>query len=66
MTKENWMIYKVDGYDPLILTEDNERTIKSILFETHRPETIIHCFDYLSGDLYESITLRDLYGEKSE
>lgn len=63
--KSEWLIYKVDGCDPLILTEDNERTIKSILFDLHKAETIIHCYDYLSGDLYESITLRDLYGEKT-
>ena len=64
--KDNWMIYKVDGFDPLTLTESNERTIKEILFELHNPETVIHCHDYLSGDLYESLTLNDLYGEKQD
>lgn len=64
MAKKDWLIYKIDDTQ-LILTDDNEKSIKAILFDQFHPYTMIDVLDYLTGNLIESLTLYDLYGEKT-
>lgn len=59
--KSKWQVWKVDGFDPLILTESNEKNIKAILFELHQPFTVIRCYDFLTGELLDTLTLDALY-----
>lgn len=64
MSKQNWLIYKVEG-EQYILTDDNERSIIEILSK-YQPYTLVQVLDYLTGkiivDFDEKLTIEALYG----
>ena len=60
MSKKNWLIYKIEG-NIHTLTDDNEKTIKSILLENYQSFTVVQVLDYRTGKFIEELTIEDLY-----
>jgi len=48
MAKKDWLIFKVEG-NIHTLTDDNEKTIRSILLECYQPFTVVQVLDYQTG-----------------
>jgi hypothetical protein len=60
-----WVIYKCEGVSIPVRNNREEKMAKQVLTEDYQLFTVVQCLDYTSGEILDTLTLNDLYGEKT-